>query len=80
MLIESAILVGNAVYTGHRHFNIFKEYKNIKGLKYGTQGFIDKNGKFYNRKDALKYALEIGQIENKEYLINSSVLTSEDLW
>lgn len=53
-----------------------------------TQGFIDDKGKFYNRADAFKHCIEVGQPLTRRQLIlkdnknsyNGEDLYSEDLW
>lgn len=41
------------------------------------QGFYDAKGKYYDREEARKYAIEIGQCTNPEH---PTELFSEDLW
>ena len=74
MLILSAILKENLIYLGKRHSDIFSTYNNIN-LRGGIQGFIDKRGFFYDRKEAATYAFKEGQIKEEK-----EILFSEDLW
>jgi hypothetical protein len=43
-----------------------------------SQGFLDADGKYLNRKDGEVRALATGQIKNGKII--GGVLTSEDLW
>lgn len=89
MIKCAAILInGNTILTGLRHHNIFQKAK-IDGINRldmirGEQGFIDENGKFYNREDAAKHALECKQVEtgkaNVRHEFNGKTLYSEDLY
>jgi hypothetical protein len=53
-----------------------------------TQGFIDDKGKFYNRADAFKHCIEVGQplarrqllLKENKNIYNGEDLYSEDLW
>ena len=77
MLVASAILKNNKIYTGLRHYMILNTNSCLGvDLRGGIQGFVDNNNKFYNRVEAKAYALKIGQITSTI----SDVLTSEDLW
>jgi len=44
------------------------------------QGFTDDDGNFYDRKQALKYAIKCGQIKNENSVIAPPWLFSEDRW
>lgn len=50
------------IVCGHRHGNCFKiiSYLDVNATKY-TQGFINHNGEFLDRKEAFQHAKEIGQ-------------------
>jgi len=43
------------------------------------EGFLDENGKFYNREEALAHALEHNQVKDINN-IRLKMLFSEDLW
>jgi hypothetical protein len=43
----------------------------------GEQGFVDEEGRFYNRKQARAHAFRCGQHTGE---LIGSILTSEDLW
>lgn len=67
----------------HRHGDIGKIFEAF-GFKPGKckiieQGFIDNHGNFYNRKSALKHAIECGQLCLPGNF-NSDELFSEDLY
>jgi hypothetical protein len=67
--------VTHSMMKPHRHHNLLQ---NAKGaLKGGVQGFVDEDGKFYDRKEAEVYARECGQHTKKNI---GGPLTSEDLW
>lgn len=80
----------DVVLCGYRHGNIFEQLKLLgfeahKGYKEIEQGFIDHNGKFLNRKEALQHAIVCGQLCEK--IANAKTngkdfpqLISEDLW
>ena len=80
MIKCAAIRIGKDVYTGRRHNNIIEELVKKKGMKspiYGEQGFVDDKGKFFNRLEAAKHALECGQIKKLKW---PPKLYSEDLY
>jgi len=83
MIATAGILFQGKVYEGRRHpdiiQNIIKEHPEVKHVDTIDQGFVTADGKFLRRKDALSYALSIGQISEGD-LINKGTLTSEDLW
>ena len=83
MIVKAAIKYNDKVYTGKRHFSIIqdilKEYPDAY-ISQDIQGFVTDEGQFLRRAASLHHALKCGQIESVENLINSSVLTSEDLW
>jgi hypothetical protein len=76
MLVQAAIKKDGQVYTGRRHCYIIQQYG--KKVFDGEQGFVDKNGNFYDRYDAKKYAIECGQVDEKKLI--SETLISADLW
>lgn len=79
----------DVVLCGARHGDIFKQME-LLGLEpqkpnREMQGFIDHNGNFLNRKEALEHAHRCGQIssiiyDKKTNGQNFSELISEDLW
>lgn len=71
------------VWTGHRHGNIIQsilielgENPLVKGNF--VQGFITHKGKFLNRQEAYKVAVNCGQIKDEQG--KQPILTSEDLY
>ncbi len=97
MITRVAILdkTTGEIFTGyekHRHHDIIQrntvETKDLpwgyfKGANF-EQGFIDENGKFYNREDGARHALECGQVEtgkaNIRCVFEGKRLFSENLW
>jgi hypothetical protein len=80
MIKEAAIKTKNEkIHTGRRHCDIIKFAQDFNWpkdyFKNSTQGFIDFNGKFYDRKKAAEIAFECGQIKEKK-----DILFSEDLY
>lgn len=86
-IVEAAIRIGDRVWTGHRHHNVFhtilketgKSAYDIEkklGIRH-EQGFITDTGEFLDRIEAAKIALESGQIEKLNHPPN---LYSEDLY
>lgn len=80
----------DVVLCGCRHGDIFVQLKGLgfgprKGYKELEQGFIDHNGNFLDRKQALAHAIECGQLSSKLALLKEErrdfpSLISEDLW
>ena len=77
------------MFTGHRHYNCFKvmEKCGVPMPKYRwneEQGFMTDRGEFFNRTDALKHALECGQLSATTRQFkkdrNEDELYSEDLY
>lgn len=65
----------------HRHcdaFQILSDFRLQRDKGKDIQGFLNNNGDFLNRKDAMIEARKCGQIQ--EDTINSNDLFSEDLW
>lgn len=71
---------------GHRHNDCFKtiRYLDKKYTSWSEQGFINHNGDFLNRKEALKHAQECGQLSatHRYYQEDHNIdeLYSEDLY
>lgn len=90
MITSSAIrLPDGSIWKGHRHHNILHDLKenNIPRsiVIQSEQGFVDQDGRFYNRKDAGKHAEECGQVKPGHTQIKHEYnprlgLFSEDLW
>lgn len=87
-VIMNNIAGTSAVVCGHRHVDCVKTLEHFndcwKGAK-RIEGFIDHNGKFLDRKEAYKHALECGQINQhtKWYREDNNYeeeLYSEDLY
>jgi hypothetical protein len=75
---ENNIVVSAALQPHSRHCNIIHHLAKMGFLIpiKGEQGFITSTGRFVERAEAKKIAIDSGQI--KETI--SSTLTSEDLW
>jgi hypothetical protein len=66
------------IYCGWRHGNVLWQGKHVsRNLRH--QGFLTSEGRFVDRKEGLKIAIESGQVENKT-ISESSQLFSEDLY
>ena len=82
MITLAAIKLNETVYVGapgQRHCHILCDASRPFGaLKFGTQGFVDESGKFYNRHDAALHAFECGQLPNDKKC--PDIILSEDLW
>lgn len=67
------------IWTGKRHADILENMFH-RGIHYDKKaleyGFYTDDGKFLDRYEARRYAIECGQITSSEYL----ELYSEDLW
>ena len=81
MIITAAIKTTNGnIYTGKRHaycLNLIR--MNSDTHKNAIQGFLNDKNEFLTRQEALKEAIECGQIQGSDDMIGS-ILTSEDLW
>jgi len=77
MIVSSAIEKDGIIYTGRRHHNILNEANPKGSLRGGIQGFMLDDGRFVDRIEGAKIALECGQIEELQWPPN---LYSEDLW
>jgi glycine cleavage system regulatory protein len=79
MIKSAAILKNGIILTGHNHSEIIHQYYPTMGKFVGadTQGFINENGKFLNRKEAAKEALKCKQISKLKY--SKTELFSEDI-
>jgi hypothetical protein len=79
MLIASAILLNNIIYSGHRHCDIIHQLAESQFPLpiCGEQGFIDDKGVFYDRLEAAQYALATHQIKELHW---PPFLYSEDLY
>lgn len=78
MLVKSAVLLKNIIYTGSCCGEILYHLNKLNvDLNDRIEGFIDDKGKFYNREEALDYALKCGQIAKSALPM---ILLSTDLW
>jgi hypothetical protein len=82
MITHVAIIYKGTIYSKpkpYRHHHIIHMIYDVTGENLGEneQGFLDDTGRFLNRKDALKHAVECGQIEKGNWEPN---LFSEDVW
>jgi hypothetical protein len=75
------------IICGHRHsncFEIIKKFDPLLNRVNNIQGFINHKGEFLDRKEALKHALECGQLNETTRWYqqdhNSDELYSEDLY
>jgi hypothetical protein len=66
----------NQIYVGKRHNNIIKDNPCID-FKHGIQGFMNDKLKFLDRREALKEAIESGQVKLS---LLDDILLSEDLY
>jgi hypothetical protein len=66
------------IYCGHRHHNVLWQSKDVSRNPY-HQGFLTSEGKFVNREEALKIALEANQVLDVDD-IRGNELYSEDLY
>lgn len=77
MIKQAAIrLKDGRVFTGKRHCYIINNYREID-FRNQEQGFVDENGKFYNRKKALIHAIKNNQVDKN---VSRKYLLSEDLY
>lgn len=83
MITAVAIIHEGIVYSvdsPKRHHHLIRIiYDATDGTKAisGEQGFLDDNGKYYNRENAGVHAIECGQIKQLKW---PNRLFSEDLW
>ena len=77
MIKEAAIRQDGIVYTGRRHHNII--WDNVGKVKFHNeeQGFVTDDGKFVDRIEGARIAIECGQIKELQWPPN---LYSEDLY
>jgi len=76
---EAAMLRQGVIWTGRRHHNIIHDIVTKTGERpaKGIQGFITDEGKFVDRKEGARIALESGQIAKLKWPPD---LYSEDLY
>lgn len=75
-IVCAACKYGDVLICGARHYDMvmhsqlmaFDEASEVRSMNRGevVQGFIDNQGKFYNRKDAMKLVIKSGQPFNAE--------------
>jgi len=75
-VVASAVRKDNVIYKGKTHADCFIQQP-VGVLRNAEQGFVTYNGKFVNRKQALKIARHYGQIKYKHPPYNQ--LLSEDM-
>lgn len=84
-IVCSAIKLGNIVVAGVRHDDCVNTIVALKGKEYliecvdngrYTEGFVTSTGRFMDREQAYKFAVENGQVEEND----SEILASEDLY
>jgi hypothetical protein len=75
------------IYEGRRHYNIMQSVDEdcnrlIKDCSMSAidQGFVTEDGKFVGREEALKIAVECGQVKMENKVGNKYMLFSEDLY
>lgn len=87
MITHVAIRFHGKIYSlpaPNRHHNIIWDMvakgQSSPGMWDGSeQGFLDENGKFYNRVEALEHAIQNNQLKNPND-IRAGRLFSEDVW
>lgn len=80
MIKASAVLQSGCLFTGKRHCDAYAQMFHFGVKPDGDiQGFVTDDGKFLDRKEALKHAIACGQLKDKKYKPDDA-LTSEDLW
>ena len=83
MIKKTAIKIGRTIYTGRGHGLVgsyaLKFCLTDDLIEHSEYGFVDGNGRFFNRDEAYDEALRCGQIKESE---TSKVngLFSEDIW
>jgi hypothetical protein len=79
-LVQAAVKRNDMIVTGKRHCDCIKDAVRIYDwdipIHSHEQGFVDEDGNYYNRKEALEVAISNGQVP-KNF---KQVLSSEDLW
>ena len=75
MIINAAILKDGIIYTGRRHHLIIQSHPS-KFFIDCKQGFITEEGRFVDREEGLRIAIECNQLIREPKF----ELFSEDLW
>lgn len=65
---------------GYRHHDIYQRFPNELGVSSKAQGFYTSKGRFVDRREAYKIALEAGQLSEDRIELNIQWLASEDLY
>lgn len=67
---------------GYRHHDIFQRFPNELSLSPKAQGFYTSKGRFVDRREAFKIALDVNQLDDDRVKDFSelNVLCSEDLY
>lgn len=83
IITESAIKIGDRIFTGARHWQCFRKIafevdnKKLERDEFDEiQGFLTDRGRFLTREEAKPVAIEAGQCDPK----HKGTLFSEDLW
>lgn len=79
-IVAAAIMRNGEIVTGKRHSDCIHEVVArgwARPIKQMEQGFVDENGKYYDRYEANKLAIESGQLDPSKA---DGPLISEDLW
>jgi hypothetical protein len=75
MIKSAAIKQGDTVFIGSSHGEIICRMISHKHFNYDkpdyTEGFVDENGKFFNRMEAAKEAFRCGQISGNKFQLYS---------
>ncbi len=83
MIVNVALKVNGVIVnakTGKsRHRMVYEENPNINSSSEVIEGFVDEKNNFYNRIEAVKYAIKCKQIDKRFYAKNESLFSS-DLW
>lgn len=65
---------------GYRHHDIFHRFSDELNKSPEAQGFYTSKGRFVNRKEGYKIALDAGQLSKDRISDNINILYSEDLY
>lgn len=65
---------------GYRHHDIFHRFSGELDISPKAQGFYTSKGRFVDRKEAYKIALEAGQLPKDRISDGINILCSEDLY
>lgn len=65
---------------GYRHHDIFHRFPDELDISPKAQGFYTSRGRFVDREEGYKIALEAGQLSNDRAFDDIKLLCSEDLY